>query len=67
VGKTSLPKGRNPDYKPGPPWWALSTGPTTLSRKKHVLRNLMMKRKLRPTPGCDAKEEEEESSYISMC
>jgi hypothetical protein len=34
VGKTSLPRGRNPDYKPGPPGWGLSIGPTNLSQKK---------------------------------
>jgi hypothetical protein len=38
VGKTSLPRGRNPDYKPGPPGWGLRLGPTTLSRKKRVTK-----------------------------
>jgi hypothetical protein len=52
--------------EPGPPGWGLSKGPTALSRNKRVLRNLMMSlgwgelsRKLRPTPGYDAKEEED--------
>ena len=59
MGKTSLPRGRNPDYKPGPPGWGLSIGPTTLSRKKLVTKAHDETRKLRPTPGYDAKEEEE--------
>jgi hypothetical protein len=37
----------------------LSIGPTTLSRKKLVTKAHDETRKLRPTPGYDAKEEEE--------
>jgi hypothetical protein len=60
VGKTSLPRGRNPDYNPGPPGWGLSIGPTTLFRKKRVTKPHDETRKLRPTAGCNTKEEEEE-------
>jgi hypothetical protein len=69
VGKTNLPRGMNPDYKPGPPGWRLSIRPTTLSREKRVTKphdeprrdsGGELSRKLRPTAGCDAKEEEEE-------